>query len=137
MISEKIKQEREAILAAHLKGESDKDLDAVLATMPEPTYDLVTLGRVVKGKDNVGRFLQNMFDQLGPNTHHAMKIHHLEDQAIVEVMTVFPDGILGAEPGEELRVFTVGIFPFEGTTLLAERLYADPTQLVPLLEGVE
>jgi hypothetical protein len=47
MISDEVKAEREAVLLAHLKGESDKDVEAVLATMPQPTYDLVTVGRAV------------------------------------------------------------------------------------------
>ncbi len=136
MISEALKESREATLAVHLRGESTKDLDMVLSTMPNPTYDLVTVGRVLHGKEEVGPFLQNMFDMLGPNEHHAEKIHHLDDLAIVEVVTVFPDGIDGSTPGEELRVFTVGIFPFEGETLLSERVYADPQQILPLLEGI-
>ena len=44
--------------------------------MPEPTYDLITVGRVIKGKEDVGRLLQNMFDMLGPNEHQAEKIYH-------------------------------------------------------------
>ena len=46
-------------------------------------------------------------------------------------MTVFPDGFDGSTPGDELRVFTVGLFPFDGVTLLAERLYADPASSFP------
>ena len=34
MISEETKKAREKVLAAHLKGESEKDVDQVLATMP-------------------------------------------------------------------------------------------------------
>ncbi len=136
MISEDLKKSREATLATHLRGESIKDVDLVLTTMPNPTYDLVTVGRVLRGKEQVGRFLQNMFDALGPMDHQAVAIHHLEDAAVVEVVTVFPDGILGTEPGQELRVPTIAIFPFDGETMLAERIYADATQLLTLLEGV-
>lgn len=136
MISDELKAAREKVLAAHLKGESDKDVAAVLATMPEPVYDLITVDRVLHGKEEVGRFLQNMFDLLGPNEHRAAAIHHTDDQAIVEVVTVFPDGFDGSEPGQEFRVRTVGLFPFDGATLLAERVYADPSQVLPLLEGV-
>ena len=136
MISDQLKSVREETLATHLRGESQKDLDVVLSTMPNPTYDLITVGRVLRGKEEVGQFLQNMFDMLGPNEHTASAIHHLDDQAIAEVVSVFPDGIDGQDPGQELRVYTVGIFPFDGETLLAERVYADPNQLLPLLEGV-
>ena len=117
MISDETKKAREKVLAAHLKGESEKDVDQVLATMPEPTYDLVTVDRVLHGRKDVGTFLGNMFSMLGPNTHLADKMYHTDDTAIVEVITVFPDG-------------------FDGETLLWERVYADPAQIFPLLEGV-
>jgi len=136
MISEETQKARENVLAAHLKGESEKDVDQVLATMPEPTYDLVTVDRVLHGKEDVGNFLGNMFSMLGPNTHQADKIYHTDDTAIVEVTTVFPDGFDGTATGEEFRVKTVGIFGFDGETLLWERVYADPSQIYPLLEGV-
>jgi hypothetical protein len=136
MISDQLKSVREETLTTHLRGESQKDVDVVLSTMPNPTYDLITVGRVLRGKEEVGRFLQNMFDMLGPYEHSASAIHHLDDLAIVEVVTVFPDGIDGQSAGQELRVYTVGIFPFDGETLLAERVYADPSQLLPLLEGI-
>jgi hypothetical protein len=136
MLSEKTKKAREKVLAAHLKGESEKNVDQVLATMPEPTYDLVTVDRVLHGRKDVGTFLGNMFSMLGPNTHLADKMYHTDDTAIVEVITVFPDGFDGSEAGAEFRVKTVGIFGFDGETLLWERVYADPAQIFPLLEGV-
>jgi hypothetical protein len=136
MISEETKKAREKVLAAHLKGESEKDVDQVLATMPEPTYDLVTVDRVLHGRKDVGTFLGNMFSMLGPNFHVADKTYHTDDTAIVEVITVFPDGFDGSEAGVEFRVKTVGIFGFDGETLLWERVYADPAQIFPLLEGV-
>jgi hypothetical protein len=136
MISDETKKAREKVLAAHLKGESEKDVEQVLATMPEPTYDLVTVDRVLHGRKDVGTFLGNMFSMLGPNTHLADKMYHTDDTAIVEVITVFPDGFDGSEAGAEFRVKTVGIFGFDGETLLWERVYADPAQIFPLLEGV-
>ena len=56
MISEDLKQAREKVLATHLRGESEKNVELVLSTMPEPTYDLITVGRV-RGKE-VGQLLQ-------------------------------------------------------------------------------
>jgi len=133
---ERLDQAREAVIVAHMGGESRKDVDEVLATMPDPTYDLVTIGRVLRGRREVGRLLQNMFDALGPGEHRPLRIHHSGDDAIVELVVVFPDGIDGSTPGAELRVHTVAIFSFDGEALSAERVYVDPTQLAPLLEGV-
>ena len=47
-----------------------------------------------------------------------------------------PTASTARSPVEEFRVKTVGIFGFDGETLLWERVYADPAQIFPLLEGV-
>jgi hypothetical protein len=134
MLTEELRRSREATIAAHVDGESRCDVDAVLATLHEYTYDLVTVGKVIQGKEEVGRFLQLMFDSLGPNTHHAEAFHHTEPCTIVEVLTVFPDGIDGSSPGEKVEVRSVGIFPFDGDRMLGERVYADMSPLLPFLD---
>jgi len=34
-----------------------------------PSYDLVSAGKIVRGADTVGKFLQTFFDSMGPNKH--------------------------------------------------------------------
>ena len=128
---------REKTLAAHLDGETRKDVDAVLATFAdEPTYDLVTIDKVIKGESEVRRFLQTFFDSLGPNTHLAEAFHHTEDVTVVEVLTIFPNGFDGQQP-EELRIKSVGIFPFDGDRMLVEKLYSDVSPLLPFLDWLQ
>jgi hypothetical protein len=128
---------REKTLAAHLDGETRKDVDAVLATFSgEPTYDLVTIDTVIKGEAEVRRFLQTFFDSLGPNTHLAEAFHHTEDVTVVEVLTIFPNGFDGQQP-EELRIKSVGIFPFDGDRMLVEKLYSDVSPLLPFLDWLQ
>jgi hypothetical protein len=134
MLSEEIRRSREATIAAHVDGESRCDTEAVLDTLHEYTYDLVTIGKVIQGREQVGKFLQLMFDSLGPNTHHAVAFHHTEPCTIVEVVTVFPDGLDGSTPGETTEVKSVGIFPFDGERMLGERVYADMAPLAPFLD---
>jgi SnoaL-like domain len=129
---------REKTLAAHLDGESRKDVEAVLATFGgEPTYELVTIGKVVRGREDVRRFLQTFFDSMGPNVHEARSFYHSDDASVVEVETTFPDGFDGQQTGQEIRVHTVGIFPFAGDQLLVEKLYADMSPLLPYLDFLE
>ena len=72
MLTPEIIATREKTLAAHLDGETRKDVDSVLATFSgAPVYDLVTVGKVISGHDEVRAFLQLFFDSMGPNTHLA------------------------------------------------------------------
>jgi hypothetical protein len=134
MLTPEIIATREKTLAAHLDGETRKDVESVLATFSGvPTYDLVTVGKVISGEDEVRGFLQLFFDSMGPNTHLAESFLHAEDATVVEVLTVFPDGFDGEQKGQNLEVRTVGIFPFDGDQMLSEKLYADVSPLVPFM----
>jgi hypothetical protein len=134
MLTPEIIATREKTLAAHLDGETRKDVDSVLATFSGvPTYDLVTVGKVIMGHDEVRGFLQLFFDSMGPNTHLAEAFYHAPDATVVEVLTIFPDGFDGEQKGQNLEVRTVGIFPFDGDQMLSEKLYADVSPLVPFM----
>jgi hypothetical protein len=134
MLTPEIIATREKTLAAHLDGETRKDVESVLATFSGvPVYDLVTVGTVISGRDEVRQVLQLFFDSMGPNTHLAEAFYHSPDATVVEVLTIFPDGFDGEQTGQNLEVRTVGIFPFDGDQMLAEKLYADVSPLVPFM----
>lgn len=132
MLTPEIIATREKTLAAHLDGETNKDVEATLATFADaPQYDLVTIGKVITGHDEVGRFLQTFYDSMGPNTHLGEAFHHTDDATVVEVRTVFPGGFSGED--DPLEIFSVGIFLFDGDRLLCEKLYADVSPLLPFM----
>lgn len=134
MLTPEIIATREATLAAHLVGESTKDVDAVLATFTGvPTYELMSVGRTVRGGDDVRKFLQTFFDSMGPNTHIGEAFFHAEDATAVEVLTVFPDGFDGQQTGQVVEVRSMGVFLFDGDGMHTEKLYADVTPLVPFM----
>lgn len=132
MLTPEIIATREQTLTAHLVGETNKDVDAVLDTFGgEPQYDLVTVGTVITGREEVGRFLQTFYDSMGPNTHLGEAFYHTDDATIVEVKTIFPGGFSGED--DYLEIFSVGIFLFDGDQLLCEKLYADVSPLLPFM----
>lgn len=132
MLTPEIIATREATLAAHLAGETNKDVEATLDTFAdEPQYDLVPIGKVITGRDEVGRFLQTFYDSMGPNTHLGEAFYHTDDATVVEVKTVFPGGFSGED--DYLEIFSVGIFLFDGDRLLCEKLYADVSPLLPYM----
>jgi hypothetical protein len=124
MSDAELRAQREAVLQRHLDAESAKDVEATLDTMPDPTYELVTVDRVLRGRDEVGALLKNMFQALPDYTHRAAMFHHADDHVVVEVVTDFVNGDV---------VKTVGVFGFDGPTLLFERVYVAPELLTPLL----
>jgi limonene-1,2-epoxide hydrolase len=134
MLTPEIIASREKTLAAHLHGESTKDVDAVLATFTGvPSYDLVSVGKTVRGTEDVRNFLQTFFDSMGPNTHIGEAFYHADDATAVEVLTVFPDGFDGQQRGQVVEVRSMGVFLFDGDKMHTEKLYADVSPLVPFM----
>ena len=134
MLTPEIITSREKTLTAHLHGESTKDVDAVLATFTGvPSYDLVSVGKTVRGTEDVRMFLQTFFDSMGPNTHIGEAFYHADDATAVEVLTVFPDGFDGQQTGQVVEVRSMGVFLFDGDQMHTEKLYADVSPLVPFM----
>ena len=134
MVTPEIIAVREKTLAAHLDGESRKDVDAVLATFSGvPRYELMSVDKVIDGHDEVRTFLQLFFDSMGPNEHVGEAFYHAPSATAVEVLTVFPHGFDGKQTGQVVKVRSVGVFTFEGDKMLAEKLYADVSPLVPFM----
>lgn len=133
-----LRASREATLAKHLQGETDMDADAVLATMVDPpTYDLASIGVVLRGREQVSQLLNLMFASLPGIVHRAVRFHHADDDVIVEVETDFPNGLDGSTPGEMATVKSVGIFAFDGERSLGEKVYSDMSPLLPYLTFAE
>jgi hypothetical protein len=136
--SVELRAAREATLAKHLQGETDMDADAVLATMVDPpTYDLASIGVVLRGRDQVRQLLDLMFSALPGIVHRAVRFHHADDDVIVEVETDFPNGLDGSTPGEMATVKSVGIFAFDGERSLGEKVYSDMSPILPYLTFAE
>jgi hypothetical protein len=138
MLTQEIIATREKTLASHLDGETRKDVDTVLATFAdEPVYDLVTIGKVIKGEAEVRRFLQTFFDSMGPNTHLAEAFYHAPEATTVEVCTIFPHGFDGEQTDQNLEIRSVGIFTFDGDRMLVEKLYSDVSPLMPFMPWLQ
>jgi hypothetical protein len=133
-----LRASREATLSKHLQGETDMDVDAVLATMVDPpTYDLASIGVVLRGREQVSQLLNLMFTSLPGIVHRGVRFHHADDNVIVEVETDFPNGLDGSTPGEMATVKSVGIFAFDGERSLGEKVYSDMSPILPYLTFAE
>jgi hypothetical protein len=71
MLAPEIIAARETTLAAHLLGESTKDVGAVLATFTGvPCYDLVSVGKTVRGGRGRGEVPADLLRLDGPERAH-------------------------------------------------------------------
>ena len=133
--SEELRQRREAIILAHINGESDMDADAVLSTLaPDAMYELVGIDRTLKGHAEIRAFLELLFAAAPGIVHRAGRIHHTETAVIVETETDFPNGRDGSTPGQIFVQKAISVFPFDGERSLGERLYSDMSAIVPYLD---
>ncbi len=134
-MSTELRSKREKVLAAHLAGETNMDSAAVLDTMVDPpTYELVSIDRVLKGREQVGEFLELMFKFIPGIVHRPIAFYHADDHVVVESETDFPNGLDGSTPGQVAVVKAIAVFPFDGERSLGERLYADFSPLLPFLD---
>jgi hypothetical protein len=130
-----LRAKREELLTRHLLGETRCDAQMVLDSMVDPpTYELVSIGLTLVGREQVGRLLETMFGGLPGIVHRAVRFHHADDAVIVETETDFPDGLDGSTPGEPAIVRGVGVFPFDGERSLGEKVYVDMGPLLPYLD---
>ena len=135
--SEQLRKRREAIIQAHIDGETHMDADEVLATLADDaTYELVGINRTLKGHDEIRAFLGILFAAAPGIVHRAARIFHTETNVIVETETDFPNGFDGKTPGKIEVMRAVSIFPFDGERSLGERLYSDMSAVVPYLDRV-
>ena len=128
-VSDELKAKREALIRAHIDGETNMDAGAVLATLSEDaTYELPTLGRVFRGHAEIRTFLEAVFEVLPGTVHQADRIYHADDAVIVETLTEVP-GLPELFRG-------IAIFPFDGERSMGERLFADMSPIVARLDFI-
>lgn len=132
--SAELRAKREALLGTHLRGETEMNSEMVLDTMTDPpTYELSSIGVVLRGRDQVRQLLEVMFAAMPGIVHRPVVFHHADEDVVVEVETDFPNGMDGSTPGQVATVKTIGVFPFDGEVSLGEKVYGDMSALVPHL----
>jgi len=135
--SEQLRKRREAVIHAHIDGETNMDVDAVLATLSaDAMYELVSIDLTIRGHDKIRAFLEVFFKAAPGIVHRAGRVHHTETAVIVETETDFPNGFDGTTPGQVAVRKAISVFPFDGERSLGERLYADMSAIVPYLDGI-
>jgi len=120
MLTAELQAHREQLLLAHVEAENDNDVDAVIATMAHPRYEIVPTAEIFDGDAEVRRYYRQK-ETRGRRRYEIVRLYHSADAVIVEIRT------LSMEPTPPYRVDlpSIAVFEFEGPRLMCERVYYD------------
>ncbi|MEU9805891.1 ester cyclase [Mycobacterium sp. NPDC050853] len=125
----------------HFHDEVEQNWDAVLATFPHPRYELIPLGVVYDGHDEVRQYYIDTRIAFPDQRHVMIRLRHTDDAVVCEFYLFGTHrGPFGAVPatGSSFKVRMTAYFIFDGTTLICERIYWDVlTMLKQLLGGLD
>lgn len=114
---------------AHVAAEGASDFEATLATLEgEPVYELLPVGRRMKGMDAARRYYRHFFANIQPRMNMDKAVVHgswLGETGLAIEYTVWFRG----EDEVERPYRILGILTFGKTALTGERVYADEALL--------
>ena len=121
-----LRERREAVMADHIAAENIHDVEATIATMHRPRYELN--GEPSDGEAAVRGFLQELMTAF-PDFHlENEKVHHADEAVIAEArVTATHTGPLRGIPptGRALDYPVACIYEFEGDRIVCEKLFLD------------
>ena len=119
----------------HMEAENRLDFDAALATFSHPRYELVGLGQVFDGPDEV-RGTSGSRLPFPDERNEVIALHHADDAVITEFWLMGTHfGPLGdvAPTGHTFRVRMSAVFEFDDDGLVCERVYFNPGDILSQL----
>lgn len=123
------KSEREALIRSHFHAiETTHAVDATLSAFSRPRYEVFPLGIVADGREAASAFLTGLYAAFPDFRIEAEHFHHGEDTVVVEGKThgTHNGFWLHIPPtGKEVVVPVAMIYQFEGSDLVAEKVYFD------------
>ncbi|MBS1907768.1 MAG: ester cyclase [Actinobacteria bacterium] len=137
-VTDELRAIRERIVLDHFADEVRQDWDSTLSTFPHPRYELIPMGIVHDGGDEVRGYYHDTRVAF-PDQHHEMiQLRHSDDAVICEFWLIGThDGPFGSIPPTHntFRVRMTAYFIFDGETLVCERIYFDQLTMLRQLIG--
>jgi steroid delta-isomerase-like uncharacterized protein len=124
---------REAIVREHMEAENRLDFDTALATFTHPRYELVGLGQVYDGPDEVREYFRRSRLPFPDQRNEVIALHHADHAVISEFWLMGTHlGPLGdvAPTGHTFRVRMCAVFEFDDEGLVCERVYFNPGDIL-------
>lgn len=135
-----LRARREAIIRKQIEAENRFDVDATLATMQEPRYEVIPYRVKIEGHAAVRSFLAGHFAAMPAIVTTADRFYHADDAVIVEThVEGRHEGELEGIPanGRPFVVDGIGIFYFDpgDDQILGEKVVSDMLALVRQIRG--
>src|SRR5215210_964414 len=84
MVSQQLREKREALVIEHMETENEHDYDATIETFDHPRYELIGTGDVYDGPEEVARYFQETRTAFPDQRNELIALHHADDAVIVE-----------------------------------------------------
>ncbi|HZA87010.1 MAG TPA: ester cyclase [Acidimicrobiales bacterium] len=128
--TQSLRDVREAVVLEHIAAENRHDVDAVIATFHQPSYEVN--GERYDGEAAVRTMLGSLLSAF-PDLHlERLAVRHTDDAVIGEgrLTGTHRGTFVGVAPtGRAVDYRIVGIFEFDGDRLVAERVSFDSATL--------
>ena len=111
-----------AVARAHAEAEGNGDMEGTMDTLgPDPVYELLPVGRLLRGRDNARAYYEHFFANFAPRiAGYTMRDEWVTAEGLGQEYQIFID-----EPGGRRRFDIIGILLFgEDGRLAGERLFA-------------
>lgn len=128
-----LREKRESIVKKHVEAENRHDVDASIATFHAPRYEVMPMGIVHDGGQEVGELLSGIFTGFPDFTVEIIKTHHSQDAVILEIKMkgTHLGEWAGLKPtGRKMDMPVACIFDFDKEQLICEKVYFDMATLV-------
>ncbi|KAF0111311.1 MAG: hypothetical protein FD163_2551 [Hyphomonadaceae bacterium] len=134
------REEREAILFAHMEGENVHDYEAVMATFSHPRYELIGNGAVFDGDAQVRQYFAVSRTPFPDQRNELIGLHHTDDGILTEFWLLgthtgplMVNGEVIAPTGKTFRVRMAALFLFDDKGIIAERVWFDQLSILQQL----
>ncbi|MDF3309703.1 ester cyclase [Rhodococcus sp. T2V] len=137
-LTPQLMEHREKLVRDHFEDEVRHDWDATLATFPHPRYELIPLGIVHDGENDVRDYYRDTRVAFPDQRHEIIQLRHTNDAVVVEFYLLGThDGPFGSIPptGKKFKVRVTAFFIFQGERLICERIYFDQLTILKQLVG--
>lgn len=133
MISEEMREKREAVVNEHFESEAAQEFDRTLDTFDHPHYEIMASNQIFDGPDEVMQYYKTTRTAFPDQRHENVRLHFSDDAVIAEfeLLGTNKGELYGRPPtGRSFRVPIVAIFFFEGEKIVNERIYFDSISLL-------
>jgi steroid delta-isomerase-like uncharacterized protein len=140
MISQELRERREAVVREHMESENVQDWERTLATFAHPRYELIGSGQVFDGREAVLNYFKTSRAVFPDQRNELIAMHHADDAVIVE-FNLFGThrGPMGkvAPTGRPFKCRMAAIFVFDRDKIVCERVYWDSATILRQLGPTE